>query len=621
MPEHILTRFGGSDTDSSGASFMLDAMRAFDWSSTPAGPIASWDEPLKHAARLMMLSVTPMALLLGREGLLAYNDAMRELFGDPYDGSLARPVEDVLSEAASFYREAIDQCFAGQGCRFVDQPLRLCRNGESKTAWFNLSFMPVADVEGFVSGALVIVSETTARVTALRELDNTRKRLEVALDASGMVGTWDIDVATNRLTGDERFARLFDISAEECFAGVDNDLLVDLVHPDDRESVRVALEQSMETGADYHCRYRLLTANGQRWFLDAGRVLRDKDGRVEKLTGIVVDLTEQVSVEEALYQSEARFRALVESIPQIVWSTDAQGRHDYFNSRWTEFTGLDPNAVAHDEWQHLVHPDDWPLVARTWEDCLATGVPYDIEYRFRHFSGEYRWLRVMALPLRDREGTIARWYGTSTDIEDQKRLVDERELVANELEHRIRNIFALVNGLVALSVRENPDVAPIAADFQERLSALHRAHGLVRARGQASDHLPTSIRALVQALLDPYRNGLGNIEIAGDDVALTESMVTPLALVFHELASNSAKYGALAAHAGILSLRFARNNETLRVNWQEAAPVATSAGKEVGYGSRLLSLTIERQLKGNYSQTITANGLRFEFEIPVPRVT
>ncbi|MFA7587641.1 MAG: PAS domain-containing protein, partial [Novosphingobium sp.] len=210
---------------------MLDAMRAFDWGSTPAGPIASWAEPLKHAARLMMLGATPMALLLGREGLIAYNDAMRELFGGHYDGSLARPVEDVLPEAASFYREAIDQCFAGQGCRFLDQPLRLCRNGEWKTAWFNLSFMPVADVEGVVSGALVIVSETTARVAALRELDNTRKRLEVALDASGMVGTWDIDVATNRLTGDERFARLFDISAEECFAGVDNDLLVDLVHP------------------------------------------------------------------------------------------------------------------------------------------------------------------------------------------------------------------------------------------------------------------------------------------------------------------------------------------------------------------------------------------------------
>jgi len=600
---------------------MLDAMRAFDWGSTPAGPIASWAEPLKHAARLMMLGATPMALLLGREGLLAYNDAMRELFGDHYDGSLARPVEDVLPEAASFYREAIDRCFAGQGCRFLDQPLRLYRDGEWKAAWFNLSFMPVADVEGFVSGVLVIVSETTARVKALRELDNTRKRLEVALDASGMVGTWDIDVATNRLTGDERFARLFDISAEECFAGVDNDLLVDLVHPDDRESVRVALERSMETGADYHCRYRLLTAKGQRWFLDAGRALRDKDGRVEKLTGIVVDLTEQVSIEEALYQSEARFRALVESIPQIVWSTDAGGRHDYFNSRWTEFTGLDPNAVAPDEWQRLVHPDDWPLVAQTWEECLATGVPYDIEYRFRHYSGEYRWLRVMALPLHDREGTIARWYGTSTDIEDQKRLVDESELVANELEHRIRNLFALVNGLVALSVRENPDVAPIAADFQERLSALHRAHGLIRTRGRAADHLPTSIQALVGALLEPYDDGQGRIVIGGDDLDLAEAMVTPLALVFHELASNSAKYGALAVRTGVLSLRFERNKGTLRVHWDETAPVTTSAGKEAGYGSRLLSLTIERQLKGRYSQTLTQDGLSFEFEIPVPHAS
>ncbi|WP_062344275.1 PAS domain-containing protein [Novosphingobium sp. CCH12-A3] len=616
MPEHILARFGSNG--SRGASIMLDAMRAFDWSATPAGAIPSWDDPLKHAARLMLLAATPMALLLGRDALLTYNDAMRDLFGDYYDGSLARPISDVLPEAADFCREAIDQCFLGESCRFADQPLKLCQKGEWTTAWFDLSFTPVADIDGRVSGVLLIASETTARVTALRELQHTQKRLDVALDASGMVGTWDIDVATNRLTCDERFARLFGMTTEDGRAGVDNDRLVDLVHPDDRRAVRTALETSTQTGADYKCRYRVLTRdNGQRWYLDVGRALRDSEGRIDKLTGIVIDLTDQVSVEDALYESEARFRALVESIPQIVWSTDAQGRHDYFNSRWTEFTGLNPAAVADDEWQRLVHPEDWPNVAEVWGECLATGNAYDIEYRFRHWSGDFRWLRVMALPVRDRDGDIIRWYGTSTDIEDQKRLAEERELVANELEHRIRNIFALVNGLVALSMRENPDVAPIAEDFQTRLSALHRAHGFIRSVANGADRPPT-VQALVRRLLEPYDDGNGRIRLAGDDAELAEAMVTPLALIFHELASNSAKYGALAASAGLLTLDFQCDGEQLRAIWKETGGSAAAIVPQMGYGSRLLSLTIERQLKGSYSKTFTDNGLTFELTISAP---
>src|SRR5690606_19537078 len=117
-------------------------------------------------------------------------------------------------------------------------------------------------------------------------------------------------------------------------------------------------------------------------YLDAGRAIRDKEGRIEKLTGIVIDMTSQVSVEEALYESEGRFRALVESIPQIVWSTDETGKHDYFNSRWSEFTGLDPDNVGENDWKRLIHPEDWPPTREIWRDCLATGKAYDVEYRF-----------------------------------------------------------------------------------------------------------------------------------------------------------------------------------------------------------------------------------------------
>ncbi len=618
MHEHIIPRVGVAGRSNSDASFMLNAIYAFDWGSTPAGDIGLWEAPLKHTLRLMLRATTPMALLLGREALLTYNDTMRELFGTFYDGSLARTLEDVLPEAAKLYHETIEQCFSGKACNFSDQAMLLCCDGEWKTAWFDLSFTPVMNDEDRVLAVLLIVSETTARVTTLQELQRTQKRLDVAFDVSGIVGTWDINVRTNRLTCDERFARLFGISPEDGRLEIDTDTFINIIHQDDREIVQSALKKSMQLGSDYHCRYRVYSPKyGLRWYLDAGRAILDDAGQVKKLTGIVIDLTSQVSVETAFHESEARFRAFVESIPQIVWGTDGQGRHDYFNGRWTEFTGLDPNAVADDEWQRLVHPDDWPMVAETWEECLRTGKTYDIEYRFRHWSEEYRWLRVMALPLYDRSGHIIRWYGTSTDIEDQKRLVDERELIANELEHRIRNIFALVNGLVALSVREHPDLAPIAEDFQKRLSALYRAHSVIRARDKTSP-VPVSIQSLVRKLLEPYDDGTKRISVSGDDVHLKETMLTPLALVFHELASNAAKYGALTVPTGLLHLCFKHDGKRLHVCWKEMGLQATADIPESGYGSRLLALTIEWQLKGSYSKTLVPNELIFEFIIPIP---
>ncbi|MEI9850307.1 MAG: PAS domain-containing protein [Sphingomonas sp.] len=241
----------------------------------------------------------------------------------------------------------------------------------------------------------------------------------------------------------------------------------------------------------------------------------DANGHAIKLCGIVIDLTDQVATTEALAESEMRFEAVAESIPQMVWSTDADGRHDYFNRRWNEFTGLKAQEVTPDAWTRLVHPDDWPTLSEVWKDCLATGKPYDIEYRFLHRSGAYRWLRVMALPLRDRRGQITRWYGTSTDIEDAKLLEAERELVANELDHRLKNLFALVNGLVVLSVRDEPGMAPLAKVLQERLAALHTAHSFIRSREADPRGTAHSLQALVRTLLKPYDDGRARILLAG----------------------------------------------------------------------------------------------------------
>lgn len=221
----------------------------------------------------------------------------------------------------------------------------------------------------------------------------------------------------------------------------------------------------------------------------------------------------------------------------------------------------------------------------------------------------------MALPVRGSHGEITRWYGTATDIEESKALEMERELVAHELDHRIRNLFALVNSLVTLSVREDAAFAPFADRLRHRLLALHRAHEFIRGRAPIYEGA-TSVQALARAILAPYDDN-GRIVVQGDDAMLQDHLVTPLALIFHELATNSAKYGALACDGGTLSLRFLCGNGRIMLAWVETAVAAPGAKTDGGgFGSKLLTQTIECQLKGKFSRALAVGGLSLEIEIP-----
>jgi PAS domain S-box-containing protein len=123
-------------------------------------------------------------------------------------------------------------------------------------------------------------------------------------------------------------------------------------------------------------------------------------------------------------ESEERYRSLAEALPQIVWTTDADGRTTYFNERWYEFTGVSRDAPMHAS--EVMHPEDLPRAIQRWEEAHAQGGVFETEYRFRAADGTYRWQLARALPLRDTAGAITGWVGTATDIEDRRRM-EERE--------------------------------------------------------------------------------------------------------------------------------------------------------------------------------------------------
>lgn len=317
-----------------------------------------------------------------------------------------------------------------------------------------------------------------------------------------------------------------------------------------------------------------------------------------------------------LNESVEKFRILADTMPQMVWSTLPDGFHDYYNKRWYEFTGMPEGSTDGEGWNGMFHPDDQALAWERWRHSLNTGEPYEIEYRLRHHSGEYRWTLGRAAPMRDANGAIIRWFGTCTDIHDQKRLLAERELVAHELSHRIKNIFAVVSGLISLSARAHPALRDIAEDLRNRVMALGRAHDFVRPHSDrsASDLGQSSLKGMLQQLFEAYG---GRISIQGEDIEIDDRAATPFALLFHELATNAVKYGALSNETGSVTVSIENDGSKCGIVWRElGGPPVIDAPELSGFGHRLITLSVDAQLKGGIVHIWHNEGLEARISVP-----
>src|SRR2546427_8300240 len=149
---------------------------------------------------------------------------------------------------------------------------------------------------------------------------------------------------------------------------------------------------------------------------------RGQDRTAEMMARVAI---EAERAGDALRQSEDRLRLVIDTIPTMVWSLLPDGAVDFVNQRWLEYTGLSFEKALK-EANHTVHPEDLPSVMEKWLIDMATGEPCEYEMRLRRADGEYRWFLVRTVPLRDEQGKIVKWYGTSADIEDRKRAEDAR---------------------------------------------------------------------------------------------------------------------------------------------------------------------------------------------------
>jgi PAS domain S-box-containing protein len=204
-------------------------------------------------------------------------------------------------------------------------------------------------------------------------------------------------------------------------------------HSDHVDQVVAIVEKAWNTGEPWELTFPLRRHDGEyRWFLTRVFPVKDTSGSVLHWIGTNTDIHDQLESEKLHKQSEEQLKQLSDFMPQIVWTTDSRGYHDFFNGRWYEFTGLSFEETKDTGWSLVLHPDDYDNTWKKWSHSLQTGDLYETEYRMKRADGVYRWLLARAMPLRNENNEIVRWFGTCTDIHDQKIASDILELKVNE---------------------------------------------------------------------------------------------------------------------------------------------------------------------------------------------
>ncbi|WP_441306995.1 PAS domain S-box protein [Cylindrospermum sp. FACHB-282] len=264
-----------------------------------------------------------------------------------------------------------------------------------------------------------LVSEIGDRQMVEKQLRQSQKMLQLIMDTIPHSIFWK-DINSVFLGCNRNFAKMagFD-NLEDIVGKTDYDLLFN------QEEAHFYYSCDAEVMKTNTPQYQIITpqqqADGKQIWLETNKVpLHNPEGNVVGMLGTLENITARKQAQAALEKSEERFRFLAESIPQKVWITQANGSIEYVNQRSLDFFGCNLEQILGWGWQEWVHPEDQPRYLALWQKSIVTGTPLEIECRLlRGADKNYRWHLIRALPLRDRQGKILNWFGTSTDIDDR----------------------------------------------------------------------------------------------------------------------------------------------------------------------------------------------------------
>ena len=297
-----------------------------------------------------------------------------------------------------------------------------------------------------------------------------------------------------------------------------------------------------------------------------------------------------------------RLRAATDAAGVALWSWNVDTDEIALDARARALWGVSTaDVITFKDLSSHIHPADVNRVRSAFNGTRDVVGLYEIDFRILH-GVDIRW--VSARGQGDDQGIVDRiMFGVFLDVTDRKQAEETREILAVEMSHRIKNLFAIVSSLTSLAARSAITTTDMAKDLIQRVSALGRAHDLVRPVGGRPEMRMPLLGGLFVVLLAPYADaelGSSRVHVLVPDIGVGETAVTALALVVHELATNSAKYGALSTPGGRLEVSSTSNGDHVVITWTERGgpPVSSHRGPR-GFGSKLVERTMSGQLGGS----------------------
>ncbi|HEX9932973.1 MAG TPA: HWE histidine kinase domain-containing protein [Allosphingosinicella sp.] len=630
MPELKAFLAGGGEA--------AELIRARGWDETPFGPIHAWPQSLRSALGIALRSATASAVFWGTDHLFLYNDAWGALLRDGrHPWAMGRPAREVLADVWPVIGDQFATVLAeGQAVNMVDTLLVRNLGGQVFDSYWSYSLLPVAGEDGRIAGVLAQVRESTQfvlrgrrdalmlRLTErLRLLDDPDAILHTALavlgeeieaarlgyaeldeaagtisilgcavrdgasDISGTVPVPDFGGTINEDLRAGRAIRIEDVAADPRLAEPDVRKRYDAI------AVAAALVVPIVSGESLRA---MLFAHHDRprsWTEHQETLLR-------QATALVWREVSRARAETELRRSEERYRRIFEQANDLIVTATLD----------QVITDCNPAAAA------AIELPRHEIVGRSMADFLAPGMFEQARDMLRR-KLDHGGTTQHELIIVSQSGRLLNWEVNSTltldpsgrpvglhaiarDVTERRRAEERQRLLVNELNHRVKNTLALVQGLALQSFKDGREMAEARDAFQHRLAALAAAHDLLTRESWEG----ATLDALAAEALGLYNGHEARISWAGPPVRLAPKAAVSLVMALHELCTNASKYGALSAPEGRVELRWTVEGDHLSVEWRERAGPPVAAPERRGFGTRM----IERALSADFS-----GGARLEF--------
>ncbi len=355
----------------------------------------------------------------------------------------------------------------------------------------------------------------------------------------------------------------------------------------------------------------------------------DDETRPNGVGGVLVvcnDVTEEHRTVETMRTNEERLALALDAGVIGIWDWHVAEDRVFSDERFARLYGVDPAEAAAgapvSRFSQNIHPEDRPRVDQQIRDAFQSGEKFSCEYRLVQADGTVRWVLARGYCLHDAEGRAIRFPGAAVDITDRRKAEEHRTLLANELNHRVKNTLATVQSIANQTLREGTSLEQARSALSARLVALSKAQDVLTGERWAGADLGD----IVRAALDPYTTpGSTRFQTGGVPVRVSPRSALILAMAIHELCTNAGKYGALSAPQGRVRVSWqvessGTTEKELQLRWAESGGPAVTPPSRKGFGSRLIESALAAELGGEVRLAFHPDGVVCDIRAPLEQV-